>query len=181
MKKLMTVSLLVAIFAVLASATPVATTKVGVVKFKDCVEQSQLGKKEQARFEQMRKDLESKIDAKEKELNDLAPKFSDEYLDTLTPEAESKLKNTFKDLNQQLAEMQDQYYKMLNQANYQIVQQLNSAVSKACEKVAKAKGLEMAINDEVCFYHAEGLDISKEVIAEMDRQSQQDEKKEEKK
>src|SRR5437016_5287390 len=141
------------------SATSSNPPKVGVVNFKSCIEGSKVGKQEQARFDELKKKLEAQIDTKEKEMQEMSPKFSDEYLDTLSPEAEAELKGKFKNISQELQSLQSQYYNMLNQANYQIVERLNSAVGHAAKTVSAAKGLDMAINEEICFYHSGNLDI----------------------
>lgn len=154
--------------ALSSATTQNSTLKVGVVNLKSCFEGSKLGKQEQARFEEIKKQLEATIEAKEKELNEMAPKFSDEYLDTLSPEAEAELKGKYQRLAQDLSQQQNQYYNMLNQANYQIVQTVSEAVAESAKKVAASKGLDLTINEEVCFYHNPTLDISKEVIVEMD-------------
>jgi outer membrane protein len=165
MKKLLVLALLATIFC--TAATP-SSTKVCVVNFKSCVEGSKLGKKEQAHFDEMKKQFETEIEAKEKEINDMAPKFSADYLDTLTPEAETELKSKFARLNQEHQQKQNQYYNLLQQANYQIIHKLSESIAKASEKVAKAKGFDMALNEEACFYFAPSFDISKEVITELD-------------
>jgi outer membrane protein len=167
--------------ALASASAPEGALKVGVVNFKSCFEGSKIGKQEQARFEKMKKQLEGTIEAKEKELNEMAPKFSEEYLDTLSPEAEAELKGKYQKLAQELSQQQNQYYNMLNQANYQVVQEVGEAVSTAAKKVAQKKGLDLALNEEVCFYHNSALEISKEVIVEMDAQFDQDAKQGEKK
>lgn len=153
-----------------ATTTQNSTLKVGIVNLKACFEGSKLGKQEQGRFEEIKKQLESTIEAKEKELNEMAPKFSDEYLDTLSPEAEAELKGKYQRLAQDLSQQQNQYYNMLNQANYQIVQTVSESVAQAAKKVAASKGLDLTINEDVCFFHNPAFDISKDVIAEMDAQ-----------
>ncbi len=162
-------------FVALTSAQ--APAKIGVVNFKSCFEGSKFGKQEQARFEQIKKQLETTIEAKEKELNELAPKFSDEYLDTLSPEAEAELKGKYQHLAEELSQFQNQYYGMLNQANYQIIHDVSDAVGKAAKKVAAKQGLDLTLNEEVCFSYNPSLDISKDVIAEMDLQFTQDSEK----
>lgn len=151
-----------------ATSSQTSSLKVGIVNFKTCFEGSKLGKQEQGRFEQIKKQLEATIEAKEKELNELSPKFSDEYLDTLSPEAEAELKGKYQKLAHDLSQQQNQYYNMLQQANFQIVQAVTEAVSDAAKKVAAAKGLDLTLNEEVCFSHNDAFGISKEVIAQMD-------------
>src|SRR5260221_295820 len=83
----------------IASTPAKSDAKIAVVNFKACIEGSKFGKKEQSRFDEMRKEMEKSLETKEKELNELAPKFKDDYLDTLTPEAEAELKQKFKALS----------------------------------------------------------------------------------
>ena len=160
-------------------------TKIGVVDFKVCLESSKLGKLEQGRFEEIKKQMEASIEAKEKELNEMAPKFKDEYIDTLTPEAEGELKEKFRRLSQELSQHQNQYYQLLNQANFQIVQKISDWIATASEKVAKDKSLDIVLNDEACFFVAPSYDISIDVVKELDERfakedKKQPEKKEEK-
>lgn len=156
----------------LTSATTPATgtsVKIGVVSLKTCFEESKLGKQEQGRFEEIKKQLETTIEAKEKELNEMAPKFSDEYLDTLSQEAEAELKGKYQKLAQELSQLQNQYYNMLSQANMQIVQTIQDSVTEASKKVAQTKGLDLILNQEACFFSG-SLDVSSAIVSEMDTQ-----------
>ena len=171
---------LACVTCVFIAATPTDSkiqAKIGVVDFKLCLESSKLGKQEQGRFEEIKKQMESAIEAKEKELNELAPKFKDEYIDTLTPEAEAELKDNFKRLSQELSQQQNQYYQLLNQANYQIVQKMSDWISTASEKVAKDKGLDIVLNEEACFYNAPSYDVSADIVKELDNRFGTEEKK----
>lgn len=172
MKKFIPIIVAVGLVA-LVSATA-TSSKMGVVNFKKCVEGSKFGKQEQARFQDMEKQFQTTLEAKQKEANEMASKFSEEYLDTLTPEAEAELKAKYSKVNQELNQLESQAYNMMHQANYQIVQKLNDAVAKASEGVAKAKGLDVAFNSDACFYSSDALDISNDVIAEMDKQHAQE-------
>ncbi|MDB6081569.1 MAG: hypothetical protein JWO53_841 [Chlamydiia bacterium] len=159
-----------------APATP-TTAKIGVVNFKTCLEGSKFGKQEQGRFDEIKKQMESTIETKEKELNELSPKFKDEYMDQLTPEAEAELKNKFKNLSQDLSQAQNQYYQLLNQANYQIISKMSDWIGTASTKVAKAKGFDIVLNEEACFYRAQSYDMSASVIKELDVLFVEEEKK----
>jgi len=165
---LSTFTLLQADNANLSTDMPLSV-KVGVVNFKSCLEKSKLGKEEQARFDAIKKQMETAIEEKEKELNALAPKFTEEYIDTLTPEAEQELKQKFKNISQDLSQQQNQYYHLLNQTNYQIMQKLNDAIAVAAQVVAKDKKIDLIVNEEACFYYAESFDCSEAVVAEMDK------------
>jgi outer membrane protein len=162
------------ILALLALTAPltgaVDTNKVGMVNFKTCVDQSKLGKKEQTQFESMKKQMEQVIGEKEKELNSIAAKFNDaDYLDSLSQEAEAELKHKARALNQELGALQNQYYQALNQAQYKVMQKIHEQAAKASTLVAKQKGLQMIFSEENAFYFDSALDISKDVIVEMDK------------
>lgn len=172
--------LLVCSAAPCLSAEKMVPPQVGTVSFKSILEKSKLGKQEQARFDQMRKEMEQSIEKKEKELNEMAPKFSDEYLDSLTPEAEAELKEKFKALSQEVTQLQNQYYQTLNQANVQVVQKLFDMISEASKALAKEKSLDLIINDESCFFKADKLDISTDIIKKLDEMFEKEQKVEKK-
>lgn len=151
-----------------AETTIAAPKKVGCVDFKRVIEESKYGKREQANFEGLKKQMETILEEKEKTLADLGAKFNDpDYLDSLSPEAENELKHQFRTLNQELGQIQGQYYQTLNQANMQILQQLSEVVAKASEQAASRNGIEMVLSSESGFYFAKSLDLSTEVIAVM--------------
>lgn len=142
---------------------------VRVVNFKSCIELSKLGKQEQANFEGLKKQLEGLLEQKEMELQEIAAKFNDpDYLDSLSAEAENELKHKYRTLSQDVAQHQNFYMQTLSQTNQKIMQKLADAVQAASEKVAKAKGYDFILNEEMSFFHGEKYDVSKEVIALMD-------------
>lgn len=143
--------------------------KVGIVNFKKVVEESKMGKQEQANFEVLKKQMESVLEEKEKTLNELSVKFNDQdYLDGLSPDGENELKHKFRTLNSELGQIQSQYYQTLNQANIKILQKLNELVSQAAAGVAKDAQVDLILNEESGFYYAPDLDLSKKVIAALD-------------
>lgn len=157
-----------------SSSFALDAAKIGTVNFKLCVEESKLGKQEQASFEAMKSQMENVVGEKEKVLNDLALKLNDpDQLDLMSPEAETELKRKFRGLSQELNQLQQQYYQTLNQANIKIVQTLSEVVSKACEKVAKDMKLDVILNDETCFYANSAFDVSSKVVVEMNNMSDQ--------
>jgi outer membrane protein len=142
----------------------------GIVNFATCVSDSQLGKQEQASFESLKKQMATVLEDHEKQLNELSAKFNDpEYLDGLSPEAEEDLKIKFRTLNEELSRYQNQYYQVMNQANMRVVQTLSANINTASEKVAKDKKLSMVVNKDACFFYNPTLDITTQVIAEMDK------------
>ena len=148
-----------------------AEAKIGIVNFKTCVETSKIGAKEQANFETMKKQMEDVLSEKEKTLNNLAAKFNDaDYLDSLSKDAEAEMKHQFRTLSQEMQQHQSQYYQVLQQANFKIIQKIGEAISEASKVVAKNKNLEVILNEEMAFYHDDALDVSKDVVTVMDQQ-----------
>jgi len=160
------------------AAAPAETPpQVGIVNFATCINESKLGKEEQASFEGLKKQLSSLLEETEKQLSDISAKFNDpEYLDGLSPEAEEELKTKFRTLSEEMNRYQNQYYQVLNQANMKIVQNMSTNINSAAEKVAKDKQLTMVINKDACFFFTPQLEITPLVVAEMDRVYEQEAK-----
>lgn len=171
MKKWLSILLIAPLLAFAADAPTSAPTtiKVGVVDFKTCVDNSKLGKQEQASFETMKNQMEAVALEKEKVLEELAGKLNNpDELDLMSPEAEVELKRKFRALSQEMGQIQNQFYQTLSQANMKIVQKISEEVSKASEKVAKRLGFDLVLNDETCFYCNSAINISSLVVKEMD-------------
>ncbi len=159
------------------SATAAEHPLIGVVNFATCVTESKAGKKEQENMENMRKQMSTLIEDTEKELREIATKFEDsEYLDSLSPKAEEDLKVKFQALQEDLNRYQNQFYQVLNHANYQMMQKINGNISKAAEKIASEKHLDYVMNKEACFYIRPDLDMTTLVIGEMDKNFELDTK-----
>jgi len=141
-----------------------------IVNFATCMSDSKHGKHEQQNFENLRNQVVSMIENTEKELKSISQKFEDpDYLDSLSPKAEEELKIKYQSLNEDLGRYQNQYYQVLQQAQMQFVQKINSNVADAAGKIAKDRGLSYVINKEFCFYYNPELEITDQVINEMDR------------
>jgi outer membrane protein len=152
------------------SATAAENPLIGVVNFATCVTDSKVGKKEQENMESMRKQMSTLIEDTEKELREIATRFEDtEYLDSLSPKAEEELKVKFQTLQEDLNRYQNQFYQVLNHANYQMIQKMSGNIAKAAEKVAAEKHLDYVMNKEACFYIRQDLDVTALVINEMDK------------
>lgn len=143
--------------------------KIAIVDFKVCVENSKIGKQEQANFDALKKQMETVLEEKEKTLNDMASKFNDiDYLDSLSPEAETELKRKFRALSQELNNQQTQYYQALSQTNMKVVQKITDNVVKASEEVAKKLKIDIILNEDSAFYTNPDLDISMEIVKILD-------------
>lgn len=163
-------SALIATLTLATSAFAADNATIGVVNFASCITDSKSGKKEQENMENIRKQMSSLIEETEKELKELAAKFEDtEFVDSLSPKAEEELKLKYQTLQEDMNRYQNQYYQVLQHAQYQLVQKISSNIAKAAEAVARSKKLDYVINKEACFYIRSDLDVTSAVIQEMDK------------
>lgn len=169
------------LFAFSLLAGSVASAEgIAVVNFEKCFTDSKMGKKEDEGLQNLRKQASSRIESKEKELNELAAKLNDpEYMDGLSPEAEAELQDKIRSLNEELMRFQNQYYQLANQAQMRVMQQLYGEVSKAAAIIAQAQEKSVVLNSEICFYSDPSLNITPQVIAEMDKTFEAEPKTEE--
>ena len=160
--------------ALLGSAI-VAADDTRMVNFKTCVEKSKLGKQEQSAFEALKKQMEGNLAEREKTINEMAAKFENsDFLDSLSEDAEVKLKREFRAISQEYSQIQNQYLQALQQTNYKVVQKLTEVVRKASEKFASRNRVDFILNDEAAFYAAPAKDISTQIIAIMDEMFESD-------
>lgn len=165
-RKLLTATLSAATFF----SSLAAEIHIGIADFRECVQESKIGQHEQKQFEEMRGKLEDMLEEKEKRLAEISDKFQDpDYVDSLTPSAEQEVKAEYGRLSQEMAQLQNQYMQVLNQANAKIVQKLAGIIANASEKVAENEGLDLVLNQDGTFYFKDSLNVTKLVIKEMDR------------
>lgn len=151
--------------------------RIGIVNFKQIVESSKMGKQEQANFENLKKQMENVLSEKEKTLNDMATKFNDpDYLDSLSPEAETDLKRKFRAMSQEINQQQQQYMQTLQQTNMKVIQKLSELVTKAATDIAKKENLDVVLNEESSFYYTPTLDISNKIVTLLDADYEKEQK-----
>lgn len=160
-----------------SAAAPQGQLNVRMLNFKNCVETSKIGKQEQSSFEALKKQMESLLEEKEKALAEIDDKMRDpDYLDSLSPEAETELKRKFRALNGEINEMQNQYYQTLQQTNFKVIQKLTETVNEAAKQVAKENNYDLILSEETCFFCKPEFDVSQQIITEMDKNFDKQEK-----
>lgn len=174
MKKLLTLTALTAFSLQLCAAEQ----KVGIVNFSSCIVDSKLGKQEQNAFETMRKQFVTLVEDTDKQLREISDKLQDkDYLDGLSKEAEEQMKSKFAQLNEELGRYQQQYYQFMHQGQNKIMQTVVGGINHAAEQLASVKGYNVILNKEACFFYSPTLDITTEVVKEMDKHFEIEEKK----
>lgn len=147
--------------------------RVGIVNTKKCLEQSKLGKQEQANFEKMKTQMETILQEKEKALEDVESKLNDDdYMDSVSEETASGLKNKRRSIRNDGMQLQSQYMQTLQQANMKIIQKLTEVIGKASAQVAQdtsgGEPVDLIFTDEACTYFTPRFDVSDRIIAKMD-------------
>jgi outer membrane protein len=147
-----------------------ADKTLGVVDFKECLDRSKLGKKEQKYLEDLRTKITSSLSDKEKELTDTYNKLNDpEYMDGLSPTAEKELQGKFQSLSEEMNRLQYENSQMATQSQYKVLQSLDESIKSASAAVAKKQGFDVILNKDTSFYHSDSLDVTSAVIDEMDK------------
>lgn len=147
--------------------------RIGIVSSKKCLEESKLGKQEQANFEKMKTQMESILQEKEKGLEDLEAKLNDDdYMDSISEEAASELKRKKRTIKQEGYQLQNQYMQTLQQANLKVVQKITDAINKASAQVAQESAsssnpIDIIFTDESTTYYNKSLDVSDKVVTKM--------------
>lgn len=147
--------------------------RVGVVNTKKCLEQSKLGKQEQANFEKMKTQMETILQEKEKALEEVESKLNDDdYMDSVSEETASTLKNKRRSIRNEGMQLQSQYMQTLQQANMKIIQKLTEVIGKASAQVAQdtaaGEPVDVILTDEACTYYTPRFDVSDRIIVKMD-------------
>lgn len=167
----------VALSSLLTADVP-ETSHLGFVDFRRCVEESKVGKEQQNSLEVLRNKLASAIEETEKERNELIQKLSDpDYVDSLSHEAEEELKHRFQELSQMQAQRENQFYQILSQEEYKLIQEISIHVARASAIVAKDEGLDLILRNEAAFFQQPNMDVTTLVLSEMnaayDREAEQ--------
>jgi len=167
---------LVAVFLVLCAFNAKAQEcKVGFVNVKLSVEKSKYGQQEKEAFETLKKQLGANLEKTDKELGDLSKKLEDkDFLEGISSGAQEELKQKFQKLSQEFVRYQNQYYQLLQQANYKMLQNLNDIICKASEKVRESMKLDFVLNDDSAFAFAPSLDVTDDVVRDMDIRFERD-------
>lgn len=151
--------------------------KVGVISFKSCLEQSKIGKQEQANFDAMKKQMESILLEKGKALEAIELKKKDaDYMDSLSPEMETEFNRKARVLENEFMQLQNQYMQTLQQANMKIIQKLNDMITKAAKEIATEKKLDIVLSDESAYFFAPSLDISADAARKVDAMAEKEPK-----
>ncbi len=151
----------------------------GIVDFGHCIMESKHGKKEQSGLDALKNQIQSLLEDAEKQLTEVSNKLQDQdYMDSLSPEAENELKARYQALSEEMARYQNQYYQVLNQANMKVVQTMSGHVSQAAQEIAKELKIPLVVQKEAAYYYDPNFDMTQLVIERMNQDFENQAKKE---
>lgn len=163
-------STLAALTLGLGSQLTAEEVAIGIVNLTGCMSDSKLGQQEQEGLQNLQNQMVSLMEDTEKEMKEIDSKLKDtDYLDSLSPQAEAELQAQREQLAKTVSQYQGQFYQMMQQAQYHMYQKVLGTITKAAEKIAEEKKLDYILNKEACFYIRPGLDVTSNVVSEMDR------------
>ena len=150
----------------------------GIVDFSTCISESKIGEKEQAGFDSLKNQIQSMLQDAEKQLTEVANKLQDQdYMDSLSPEAEMELKGKHQALSEEYVRYQNQYYQVLNQANMRVIQTMSQYIAQASQEVAKEMKIPLVVSKEAAFYYDPNFDMTQLVIEKMNKDFDSQQKK----
>ncbi len=134
-----------------------------------------MSKQERTALEKMKNQMESVLKDKEKAIHGIENKLRDEdYMDSISDEAERELRHKKKILIEEGVELNRQFSDNLEMTNMKIMQTIIEAINKASKEVVQ----DMANNNQPvdliltseksCTYFNPVLDITDRVLAKMD-------------
>lgn len=165
--------LVLTVLSLLSTSVSLPALDIGYVNLRDCVDKSFLGKKEKENLEKLKNQFSDKITQIEKELDSLAKKLQDEdYIESLSDSATNELKNNFEQLNQEYNAYHSQYYQVINQANYQLIQIVLEEIKESSNQVRKDLDLDVILNEEAIFSIDPKSDVTEKVIFLMNQKTE---------
>lgn len=146
---------------------------IGIVNTKKCLENSKLGKEEQANFEKLKNQMETRLQEKKQALDEIEAKLDNsDWIDGVSDEAVNKLIRERKAIRLEGEQLQNQYMQTLQQVNMSIVQKLTDSINEACKELAKrgyqGKKPAIILTDEACTYFDASFDYTNPIVAIMD-------------
>ncbi len=150
------------------------TSKICVLNTRRCLEESKMSKQERQTLEKMKNQMESVLKDKEKAIHSIENKLRDEdYMDSISDEAERELRHKKKILIEEGVELNRQFSENLEMTNMKIMQTIIEAINKASKEVVqemanKNQPVDLILTSEACTYFNPTLDITNQVLIKMD-------------
>ncbi|MFC1839176.1 OmpH family outer membrane protein [Thermodesulfobacteriota bacterium] len=159
------------LFAVIISQANVLaeeSSKIGVLDLRRCIQESNEGKRVYDALKKKHETLQADLDKKQQELLEMQQDIEKQSL-MLSMDAKENRQKEFekkkRDLTYIAQDMQEEMKRAESDANIELLKVIHEVVAM----VAKKKGLELITERSGVIYVAEGIDISGEVIIEINK------------
>lgn len=147
--------------------------RIAVLNTRRCLEESKMSSHERATLEKMKSQMESVLKDKEKAIHTIENKLRDEdYMDSISEEAERELRHKKKILIEEGVELNRQFSDNLEMTNMKIMQTIIEAITKASKEVvqesaSKNQIIDLILTSEACTYFNPVMDITDPVLTKM--------------
>lgn len=153
--------------ATFLSVTPVDAADLGVVDAMRCLKDTKQGQEQEAKVKALQDKMVKVLKDKETSLNELAQKFTPEYLDSISDDEEAQMKEKFQTMGRELQSYESNYYQTMQRAQKTMQQTMVESIKDATAEIAKKRGLSHVINDDFLLFYEDSLDVTDEVITLM--------------
>lgn len=151
------------------AATTLTCSDFGVINVRRCFEQSKEGIAAREMFDNLNKEMTESLTKLDNEIKELSEKLNDEdYREGLTDEALSEEEKKFETLLQERDGKHSQFAQQLNQTNMLLGESILDRITRSSQNIAKKRQLKMVLQQESVLYFEDGLDITDEVLKEVD-------------
>ena len=147
--------------------------------FRRCFMESDLGKREQERLQDMQQQMEKSIQDLSAQIKEVQEKLANEdTLDSMSEEAVANLKKEQETLMGEMQRYQMQFPQIIQQAQSQSIFAVREKANKAAKELAQEKKYSAVLNEEQAFFFEEKLDVTDQVISKLNAQFEKDQKEE---
>lgn len=169
MKRLFVLLLtILAIFSLQTGALAAGTSKIGVVDLQRCIRESNEGKIVQERLQSRQRQMQEELDKRQKELEEMQKELEKQSLMLSIDAREDKQKEYEKkqrDLGYFYQDINDELKKIENEARAELVNIFTTVVNN----IGKRDKYDLITERSGILYFEESMDITNEVIKEMDK------------
>lgn len=140
------------------------------VDFRKCFLESNFGKQEQERFQEMQTQMEKSIKDLTAQLTEVQEKLNDEDVrDALSKKAEEELQEKQNTLTAELQRYQMQFPQILQQAQSQSFYMVREKAKNAATELATEKKLGCILSEDQAFFYKAELDVTAQVIEKLNK------------
>lgn len=163
--------IIIVIFAVIicqTSALAADSLKIGVLISQKCWQESNMGKQLAEKLKNKGDSMQAEFDKKQQELVDMQQEIEKQSL-MLSMDAKENRQKEFEKKRRDLAYLAQDLQEELKNAENDARREFQIILRGVLDTLAKKKELDFIVDSTVVFYFTEKLDITDEIIAEMNK------------